>query len=169
MTAHEIVDQLLEEAAAESGASGVTSSPASRTSSPQMQGDALRSVPATESRMVSRITERGIKAKLGLAFSRLIEADPDEIVNPKSQLLDVKKYRVKYLVFPTGNRPYGGGGWSRQARHRPAPEVVERVTSDVIFKGASVYIDGVRRLKCNVKDLLTGEILRNNYPDLPME
>lgn len=36
-------------------------------------------------------------------------------------------------------------------------------------KIGKVYVNGIRRLKANVKDLMTGEILRMDYPDLVME
>lgn len=76
-----------------------------------------------------------------------------------------RRFTVKYLVFPVGNRAYGGGGWSRNARHRPAPEIVEVKDAVVELKGRSVIVNGVRRLKCNVWDGL-GKPIRIDYPDL---
>lgn len=71
-------------------------------------------------------------------------------------------YAVSYLNFPST-------GWSRFARNRPRAEKVFLVTPDVRFSGKSVIIDGVRRLRANVKNLHTGEILRRDYHDLPFE
>lgn len=80
----------------------------------------------------------------------------------------IPAYTAKYLVFQVGNRPYGGGGWSRSARHRPLPKVITRKTDNVVFQGKSVIIDGVRRLKANVWDF-TGQPLRLDYPDLKFD
>ncbi len=100
-------------------------------------------------------------------IGRLIEAD-NPLNDEDFDIKDVEhefRYLVKYLVFPTGNRPYGGGGWSRMARHRPAPEVRSMQTNDVIFKGKSVFVNGVRRLKVNVWNP-DGSPVRIDYPDL---
>jgi len=79
-------------------------------------------------------------------------------------------YKVKYLVFPVGNRPYGGGGWSRRAKYRPLPEVVSVVTPEVTFSGKKVIVNGVTRLKCNVWFYGKPEKpLRIDYPDIPYE
>jgi hypothetical protein len=93
----------------------------------------------------------------------LLEMD-DVDVQP---YLDELKSTVKYLVFPAGNRPYGGGGWSRKARHRPLPEVVTVRTDDISYTGKSVIICGVRRLKCNIWDAF-GTPVRIDYPELKL-
>lgn len=77
-------------------------------------------------------------------------------------------YTVKYLVFQTGTGPYGSGGWSRNARHRPQPQIVTKKTANVKFSGKSVFVDGVRRLKANVWDC-NGKPVRIDYPDLEYE
>ena len=69
-----------------------------------------------------------------------------------------------WLEFPAGNRAFGGGGWSRRAKHRPAPERREIFTRDVIFTtGKSVLVEGQRKLKINIFSA-KGEILRADYP-----
>ena len=97
-------------------------------------------------------------------IAALLEDEDDDV--------DVKQltsgYRVKYLVFATGTGPYGGGGWSRNARHRPQPEIVTKDTNDVQFVGKSVIVNGVRRLKCNVWNA-GGKPIRTDYPDLRYE
>jgi len=77
-------------------------------------------------------------------------------------------YKVKYLVFQTGTGPYGSGGWSRYAKHRPQPTIVFKQTPNVKFVGKSVFVDGVRRLKANVWDW-SGKPVRIDYPDLRLE
>ena len=72
-------------------------------------------------------------------------------------------YTAYYYVYPTGNRAYGGGGWSRRAKRRPAPEL-RTVTPEVVeIKGRSVYLDGVRKLKVTLI-ASTGEVVREDYP-----
>ena len=56
---------------------------------------------------------------------------------------------------------YGSGGWSRHAAHRPLPRLESVTTADVIFKGKSVYVNGQRKLKLNIADAATGEVLRH--------
>jgi len=98
---------------------------------------------------------------------RLLETD--EVSSDAQRYLgDLGDYTVKYLEFPVGNRAYGGGGWSRNARHRPAPEERTVKTKDVVFKGKSVIINGTqRRLKANVWDW-QGKPVRIDYPDLKL-
>lgn len=96
---------------------------------------------------------------------RILETeDYDSLVKE----LSAPFYVVKYLVFSTGNRPYGGGGWSRRAKYRPAPEVVSLKTDDVVFNGKSVFVRGVRRLRLNVWQA-DGTPIRIDYPDLKFE
>lgn len=71
----------------------------------------------------------------------------------------------QWLEFPVGNRAYGAGGWSRGAKCRPAPEIKEGV-AEATQSGKSWVVGGVRKLKCNLWDLATGEQLRKDYPDL---
>lgn len=74
-------------------------------------------------------------------------------------------YQCYWYDYPTGNRAYGAGGWSRSARHRPAP-VLRRVAargSKIHFKGKSVFINGVRKLKCTIVQQNSGAILREDY------
>jgi hypothetical protein len=75
------------------------------------------------------------------------------------------KFKCVWLEFPCGNRFFGGGGWSRRAKHRPAPERREITTTDVVFTtGKSVLISGIRKLKVNIFKAATGEIVRADYP-----
>lgn len=71
----------------------------------------------------------------------------------------------QWLEFPTGNRPYGGGGWSRNARHRPLPEI-RQGTGEAVQSGKSWVVNGVRKLKLNLWNLDTGECVKNDYSDL---
>ena len=82
-------------------------------------------------------------------------------------LLD-DRYIVKYLVFKAGSGPYGSGGWSRHARHRPLPQLVSLRTTDVVFTGKSVFVNGVRRLKANVWQP-DGKPVRIDYPEIKFE
>lgn len=77
-------------------------------------------------------------------------------------------YTVKYPVFQAGSGPYGSGGWSRNARHRPQPQIVTKKTIDVKFLGKSIFVDGVRRLKANVWDA-AGKPVRIDYPGIKLE
>jgi hypothetical protein len=96
---------------------------------------------------------------------KLIETDePLELSDFDAKEVYGPNYVVKYLEFPVGTGPYGQGGWSRGA-HRPKPTVVSLQTDDVVFKGKSVFVNGVRRLKANVWSS-NGEVLRRDYPDL---
>ena len=99
-----------------------------------------------------------------MAADSIVKAllDSDEDLDVKDYLA---YYRVKYLVFAAGSGPYGSGGWSRNARHRPQPTVVSKDTKNVVFQGKSVIVDGVRRLKCNVWTI-TKQPVRIDYPDL---
>jgi hypothetical protein len=75
------------------------------------------------------------------------------------------KLKAVWLEFPAGNRAYGGGGWSRRAKHRPAPERRELITTDVIeTTGKSVIIAGRRKLKVNLYVAATGAVVRADYP-----
>ena len=94
----------------------------------------------------------------------LLESDIDQPTQADVNRL-AGTYRVKYLVFQSGQGPYGSGGWSRNARHRPQPTVVTKDTDSVFFQGKSVIVDGVRRLKCNVWDALKKPV-RIDYPEL---
>lgn len=97
---------------------------------------------------------------------KLLEADED--IDPDQYVERMPAYQVAYLIFPAGNRAYGGGGWSRHAKHRPLPQTVRKQTNDVKFKGKSVVVDGVRRLKVNVW-AFNGDPLHIDYPDLKYE
>ena len=72
-------------------------------------------------------------------------------------------YPAYYYVYPTGNRAYGGGGWSRRAKRRPKPELVRIAPAIVETHGKSVYLDGVRKLKVTLI-ASTGEVVREDYP-----
>lgn len=74
---------------------------------------------------------------------------------------------IKYLEFPRGNRPYGGGGWSRNAKYKPLPELVTlNVNPGAIkYKGKSVFVNGQRKLKLNIFTN-KGKVLRADYPDI---
>jgi hypothetical protein len=74
------------------------------------------------------------------------------------------KHLVYYYDYPTGNRPFGGGGWSSRARHRPAPVIVIRETLNPQLHGRSVLFDGIRKLKCTIVRCRDGSVLREDYP-----
>jgi hypothetical protein len=82
-------------------------------------------------------------------------------------LTRVKYMIIKDLEFPRGNRPYGGGGWSRNARHRPLPEIrTLRVPNKSIeYAGKSVYVQGIRKLKLNIFTN-KGQTRRMDYPGI---
>ncbi len=73
---------------------------------------------------------------------------------------------VQWFEFPTGNRAYGGGGWSRNARHRPAPERLQKIVKELEFKGKSVIVDGQRKLRLNIYDAKSKKWIRSDYPEL---
>jgi putative NIF3 family GTP cyclohydrolase 1 type 2 len=79
-----------------------------------------------------------------------------------------KMYIVKWLEFPTGQGPYGGGGWSSRAKHRPKPIVKSVQTSNVIFDKKSIYVNGIRKLKVNVYQL-NGTPIREDYPNIKFQ
>jgi len=76
-----------------------------------------------------------------------------------------REYIVKWLEFPVGNRAFGGGGWSKRAKYKPSPEIKTIRTSDVVFDGKSVYVNGNRKLKVNVY-LLDGTPIREDYSNI---
>ncbi|MDP2692717.1 MAG: hypothetical protein Q8O88_03715 [bacterium] len=95
-----------------------------------------------------------------------MSSEKEIIVVPLSE----GRYFILYLEFPVGNRAYGGGGWSSKAKHRPAPETRQLLTNDVIFKGKSAIINGVRKLKADIYDRKTGEFLWRSYNlEVPQE
>lgn len=73
---------------------------------------------------------------------------------------------IQWLNFPKGNRAYGGGGWSKSARHRPLPEPFQQVVKEYSTTGKSVIVDGVRKLKLNIFDAKDKKWVRCDYPDL---
>jgi hypothetical protein len=73
-------------------------------------------------------------------------------------------HRIYYYEYPTGNRAYGGGGWSSRARHRPAPVLTIKETKNPAVSGKSVLFDGIRKLKCTIVRCRDGAILREDYP-----
>lgn len=73
-------------------------------------------------------------------------------------------HRIYYYDYPIGNRPYGGGGWSSRARHRPAPVLVIRETRNPQIHGKSVLFDGIRKIKCTIVRCRDGAVLREDYP-----
>lgn len=83
----------------------------------------------------------------------------------KSEIL-TGVFVVQWFEFPTGNRAYGGGGWSRNARHRPAPEKRQKKVTSLEFKGKSVFVNGERKLKLNIYDAIKGKWIRDDYPEL---
>lgn len=73
-------------------------------------------------------------------------------------------HRIYYYDYPTGNRPYGGGGWSAHAKHRPAPVLVIREILNPELRGKAVLFDGVKKLKCTIVRCRDGAIMREDYP-----
>lgn len=73
-------------------------------------------------------------------------------------------YRIFFYEYPTGNRPYGGGGWSAHAKHRPAPVLVIREILNPELRGKAVLFDGVKKLKCTIVRCRDGAIMREDYP-----
>jgi hypothetical protein len=70
-----------------------------------------------------------------------------------------------WYEFPTGNRAYGAGGWSRHAKHRPAPVLVRHIVrgSQIKAKGKSIFVNGIRKLKLTIVVQTTGQIIREDY------
>lgn len=75
------------------------------------------------------------------------------------------KVFYQWIEFPVGNRAYGGGGWSRKAKSRPAPVVREGI-GEAIEKGKSLIVAGQRKLKLNAWCMEGGHVVRRDYPDL---
>ena len=77
------------------------------------------------------------------------------------------KLTIKWFEYPTRKGPYQSGGWSRNARRRPSPVEITKVTdeSNVVLKGKSVFVEGVRKLKCNIY-AENGIVIRNDYPSI---
>ncbi len=101
---------------------------------------------------------------------RLIYADwldennePDEASRQRA-LAAQECYRAVWLSFPKASEG-GRGGWSRRAKHRPQPERVEVRTRDVCFRGKSVIVNGIRRLKLNLFHA-DGRLVRLDYVEL---
>lgn len=74
------------------------------------------------------------------------------------------KFFCYYYEYPAGNRSHGGGGWSRQAKHRPAPVLVCREVTNPVLSGKSVLFDDIRKLKCTLVRKRDGAIIRQDYP-----
>mgnify|MGYP003135456455 CR=1 FL=1 len=80
------------------------------------------------------------------------------------------KFSIYYLDFPTRRGSYNSGGWSRSAKHKPQPELVEIKDVKFYFKGKSVWykgpndLDYIRRLKATIIRTATGTIIREDYP-----
>lgn len=98
-----------------------------------------------------------------------VEADPAGVddIDPKDELSGAGEsyYAVSYLAWPLAGAQKGG--WSKRAKHRPQPVPVYALAKQVEFKGKSVYVDGVRRLRLNLKEYPSGRVLRMDYPNLP--
>lgn len=73
---------------------------------------------------------------------------------------------VQWFELPTGNRAFGGGGWSRGARRRPAPEKTQQRVTRLEFKGKSVIVEGRRKLRLNIYDAAQDSWIRMDYPEL---
>jgi len=73
-------------------------------------------------------------------------------------------HRIFYYDYPTGNRAFGGGGWSSRARHRPAPVLTIKETKNPRLSGKSVLFDGIRKLKCTIVRCRDGSVIREDYP-----
>ena len=71
---------------------------------------------------------------------------------------------IYFYEYPTGNRPYGGGGWSRHAKRKPAPVLTIREVLNPKLHGKSVIFDGLRKLKCTIVRKNDGAIVREDYP-----
>jgi hypothetical protein len=71
---------------------------------------------------------------------------------------------IYYYEYPTGNRPYGGGGWSSRAKRRPAPVLTIKEIRNPTLSGKSVLFEGIRKLKCTIVRKRDGSIIREDYP-----
>ena len=69
-----------------------------------------------------------------------------------------------WLEFPTRQQEYGRGGWGRGA-HRPHPVLVQKRNAHVTFQGKSAFINGIRKLRCNLWQA-DGTPLRTDYPNI---
>lgn len=87
-----------------------------------------------------------------------------EMKEPSKTITGV--FVVQWFEFPTGNRAFGGGGWSRSARHRPAPEKTQKRVTALEFKGKSIIVEGQRKLRLNIYDAIKREWIRVDYPEL---
>jgi hypothetical protein len=74
------------------------------------------------------------------------------------------KHLIYYYEYPTGNRTHGGGGWSRQAKRKPAPVLTIREVLNPKLQGKSVLFDNLRKLKCTIVRKSDGTVLREDYP-----
>ena len=80
------------------------------------------------------------------------------------------KITIYFLDFPIQSGAYNSGGWSRSAKHKPQPELIEIKNAKCYLKGKSVYYKGVndldytRRLKVTIIRNATGTIIREDYP-----
>lgn len=74
-------------------------------------------------------------------------------------------FRTYWYDYPRATGPYGSGGWSRNARHRPQPVIVIKNVDgkEITFNGKSAVIDGIRKLKCTIIRVSTGEVIRDDY------
>lgn len=75
------------------------------------------------------------------------------------------KVFYQWQEYPVAQGLYGSGGWSRNARRRPAPVVKEGV-GIAVQSGKSWVVDGVRKLKLNLWSLEDGSELKRDYPEL---
>lgn len=74
------------------------------------------------------------------------------------------RFRVFWYDYPKQAGPFGSGGWSRNARHRPKPVLVVREVRDITLAGKAVMLpDGTRKLKCVIVRCATNEVLRDDY------
>lgn len=72
-------------------------------------------------------------------------------------------HRVYWYEYPARTGPYGSGGWSRHAKHRPKPVLVCRQPQRLELHGKSVLVDGVRKLKCVIVRVGDGAVVRDDY------
>lgn len=98
------------------------------------------------------------------------ELSPEEVQGFIDQAVNTPPYVAKYLAFKAGTGPYGSGGWSRNAKHRPQPTVVTKLANSIKYSAGSRFwnIDGINKRKVNIWKS-NGEPIEISYPDIKFD